>query len=631
MDISNRRLSEPFPDRETDDENGCVIPPGWGESIMWIFVVIYLFIAIAIVCDELFVPSLELISEKLGLSDDIAGATLMAAGGSAPELATSVIGTFSESDVGFGTIVGSAVFNVLFVIAMCTVATPPKLAPLALTWWPLMRDCIYYVITLALLAVWFSGTSPGQIDLWEALVQFILYALYIVVMAHNKQLEKLAARYLMRIPVDVEDSRFLAEDDDETKKFTSTGFRTGILRKVLGEGGPADVTVSTTLITKVSGDVDKVFEMLKKNDNVLDVKHLQDVMIELEPKHKDIWSDNEKVNELVETIDINQDGQISKEEFTIWYLQSEERLRHQKKEIFDTIDRDSDHHISVDEVELYFREVLKTPPLAIREAIDDFTSNLCNKDDKTCSGTEKDWAFMDYKSFDEWYEAYIINTKRDEAKQCAEQANGMFTMTIKSVSNLCAKSKFEAFCAVLMFPINFVLAITIPDCRKIGWDKYCGLTFLMSIVWIGGFSVVLVQGIESLGYRFNIPTFIMALTFLAAGTSVPDLLSSVVVARQGKGDMAVSSSIGSNIFDVTVGLPFPWLLYCLVNWGKPVSVSGGEDVAISITILLAMVIFVITGIVISSWKMSNMLGIAMMVLYVVYVVQEVLRALPFDC
>ena len=45
----------------------------------------------------------------------------------------------------------------------------------------------------------------------------------------------------------------------------------------------------------------------------------------------------------------------------------------------------------------------------------------------------------------------------------------------------------------------------------------------------------------------------MGLTFLAAGTSVPDLLSSVIVARQGKGDMAVSSSIGSNIFDVLVG------------------------------------------------------------------------------
>ena len=45
----------------------------------------------------------------------------------------------------------------------------------------------------------------------------------------------------------------------------------------------------------------------------------------------------------------------------------------------------------------------------------------------------------------------------------------------------------------------------------------------------------------------------MGLTFLAAGTSIPDLITSVLVARKGFGDMAVSSSIGSNLFDVTIG------------------------------------------------------------------------------
>lgn len=48
----------------------------------------------------------------------------------------------------------------------------------------------------------------------------------------------------------------------------------------------------------------------------------------------------------------------------------------------------------------------------------------------------------------------------------------------------------------------------------------------------------------------------MGLTFLAAGTSIPDLITSVIVARKGFGDMAVSSSVGSNIFDVTVGYVF---------------------------------------------------------------------------
>ena len=95
----------------------CYLRTRWG-LIFVVFGLFYLFIGIAIICDELFVPALEVIAEQLNLSNDVAGATLMAAGGSAPELATSFVGTFQRSDVGFGTIVGSAVFNVLFVIGV---------------------------------------------------------------------------------------------------------------------------------------------------------------------------------------------------------------------------------------------------------------------------------------------------------------------------------------------------------------------------------------------------------------------------------------------------------------------------------------------------------------------------------
>lgn len=61
------------------------------------------------------------------------------------------------------------------------------------------------------------------------------------------------------------------------------------------------------------------------------------------------------------------------------------------------------------------------------------------------------------------------------------------------------------------------------------------------------------------GTTFRMKSEIMGLTFLAAGTSIPDLITSVLVARKGFGDMAVSSSVGSNIFDVTVGYVIPKL------------------------------------------------------------------------
>lgn len=52
----------------------------------------------------------------------------------------------------------------------------------------------------------------------------------------------------------------------------------------------------------------------------------------------------------------------------------------------------------------------------------------------------------------------------------------------------------------------------------------------------------------------------MGLTFIAAGTSVPEVVSSLIVARQGLGTMAVSNSIGSNTFDVLMCLGLPWLI-----------------------------------------------------------------------
>ena len=89
---------------------------------MYMFGMMYMFVALAIVCDEFFVPSLDVIIEVIGCSEDVAGATFMAAGGSAPELFTSVIGVFiSFSDVGIGTIVGSAVFNILVKIIITSI------------------------------------------------------------------------------------------------------------------------------------------------------------------------------------------------------------------------------------------------------------------------------------------------------------------------------------------------------------------------------------------------------------------------------------------------------------------------------------------------------------------------------
>lgn len=168
-----------------------------GAVILHILGMIYMFIALALVCDEFFVPSLTVITERLQISDDVAGATFMAAGGSAPELFTSLIGVFiAHSNVGIGTIVGSAVFNILFVIGMCALFSKEILH---LTWWPLFRDVSFYVMDLILLIIFFLD---NLIMWWESLALLSAYLLYVTFMKFNVQVEGGVKKLLKRSKVE---------------------------------------------------------------------------------------------------------------------------------------------------------------------------------------------------------------------------------------------------------------------------------------------------------------------------------------------------------------------------------------------------------------------------------------------
>ena len=55
----------------------------------------------------------------------------------------------------------------------------------------------------------------------------------------------------------------------------------------------------------------------------------------------------------------------------------------------------------------------------------------------------------------------------------------------------------------------------------------------------------------------------MGLTFLAAGSCVPEAVSSIIVTNKGYGAMGISNSIGSNTFDILLCLGLPWLIKVL--------------------------------------------------------------------
>lgn len=81
------------------------------------------------------------------------------------------------------------------------------------------------------------------------------------------------------------------------------------------------------------------------------------------------------------------------------------------------------------------------------------------------------------------------------------------------------------------------------------------------------------------GSTLGIPDTVMGLTFVAAGVSVPDALSSLAVIKEGLGDMAVSNAVGSNVFDILVCLGLPWFIQtAMIQPGSHVNVtSRGTD------------------------------------------------------
>lgn len=342
--------------------------------ILAIFGLIITFYLLAIICDEYFVESLDSISEKLKLNSEVAGATLMAMGSSAPELFTSLIAVFRPgglADIGAGTIVGSAIFNILVIIGASAMVTSAKL-----TWQPVLRDLLFYCISIIAMIRMFWD---GQIFFHEALILLTLYAVYIFAVLNWS---KWFGYY-------VDDSIEVLEDNVKPKGLTQY--------------------------------------ITKGLDPILKFGH---------------------------------------------------------------------------------------------------------------------------------------------------------------------KSKHAAY-----------------------------ITFTLSILFIALLSYFMVESAVIISHTLHIHPAIIALTVLAAGTSVPDLLSSLIVARQGRGDMAVSNAVGSNVFDILFGLGLPWTLLFIFTPATSIIVSS-QNLLSSAFLLFATVIALFSLLIMRHWHIGRPAGLVLILLYAAYVIYQ---------
>ncbi|NP_001384040.1 sodium/potassium/calcium exchanger 2 isoform X1 [Gallus gallus] len=505
-----------------------------GAVILHVIGMIYMFIALAIVCDEFFVPSLTVITEKLSISDDVAGATFMAAGGSAPELFTSLIGVFiSHSNVGIGTIVGSAVFNILFVIGMCALFSREILN---LTWWPLFRDVSFYIVDLILLIIFFLD---NLIMWWESLTLLTAYFCYVTFMKFNVQVEEWVKKVLNRNKVEK-----ATTGDAEGKSPTA--------------GDKDDQTLTTKPRLQRGGSSASLHNSLMRNSIFQLMIHT------LDPLAEELGS----YGNLKYYDTMTEEGKF-KERASILH-----KIAKKKCQVEDSERQNgAANHEKGAKV-----EVAVTPP--------------------SDSGPVQNGI------------AHNVDEENEEDED-------------QPLSLAWPDTPRKQLTYLLVLPIVFPLWVSLPDVRNPRSRKFFPITFFGSISWIAFFSYLMVWWAHQVGETIGISEEIMGLTILAAGTSIPDLITSVIVARKGLGDMAVSSSVGSNIFDITVGLPLPWLLYAVINNFSPVTVSS-NGLFCAIVLLFIMLLFVILSIAFCKWRMNKFLGFLMFGLYFVFLIVSVL-------
>jgi len=353
--------------------------------------------------------------------------------------------------------------------------------------------------------------------------------------------------------------------------------------------------------------VRETFDRLDQNgDQKLDLKELGELL-----KGIDFPFDEEEVKKLMKELDKDNNGTVDYTEFATWYIGSEKRIKRDINNLFQKYDRDKNGELGKCEIQLLLEETNKMTKAEIKETVHELF-----KEKGPEEGISREQFFL-------WYDASdLFEEHKQEAKLHEEVSRG-FKGLFKW-----PKGCFQRFWFIITLPLMILFYFTMPDVRIPGKAKYCLFTFLMSIGWIGGFTYFMVNWAIQIGDTIKIPTYIMGMTFLAAGTSIPDLLSSVIVARQGHGDMAVSSSVGSNIFDILVGLPLPWIFFIIIKEKNVRILSCG--LAISIIVLIIMLLAVALSIRVSGWKMTKFLGYSMFFLYFVFLAQDLARNFSGD-
>ncbi|CAH2097182.1 unnamed protein product [Euphydryas editha] len=491
-----------------------------GGLIIHILVAVFTFIGLAIVCDEYFVSSLDRICEEFKLAPDVAGATFMAAGSSAPELATVVIGVFcAQDDIGVSGVIGSAVFNIMFVISVCALCAGTVSH---LNWWPLCRDCFFYAISIL---VMLCTIANGYVSWPEALFMLIMYGVYCVALRFNNTLE----RWALTLPLPFKlPSR---EEQAALVTYKSAGGQAGGAPAAEGQYAPMEGQNNDMPKEPTAYNPDGTYDNAAYN---ADPAAMWDPNQVWDPDRAWVESSTQQAAAPAQS----------------WGESAQQSVTSPAQPAAAAPQPQPQPQPQVPAQPAYYKAKEYNPETAVDPLVKPIGANQLQL---AC-----------------WYVAY---------------------------------------------PIHWSCRHTMPDCR----GRWYPITFIISMLWISFYSYFMVWMITIIGHTLGIPDTVMGLTFVAAGVSVPDALSSLAVIKEGYGDMAVSNAVGSNVFDILVCLGLPWFIQtAIIQPGSHVNVIS-KGLIYSTLSLFSTVVFLVVATHANGWKLDRKFGAVLMVWYLLFI------------
>lgn len=181
----------------------------------YLFVIVLTFWGLSLIVDRFLIPNIYTLKDRQNWTDDQTG-TIISFVSSAPELSVSAISLFlaattggDQASMGAGTVIGSALFSILFIVGASSWFGSKKLS------WPsTIRDLLYYVFSVLL--VWFV-VSDSLVTVIESLALLIAFFVYFIIVLKWKLILQWLNDYVHQSFIDEEEEtqKAIAKELDE--------------------------------------------------------------------------------------------------------------------------------------------------------------------------------------------------------------------------------------------------------------------------------------------------------------------------------------------------------------------------------------------------------------------------------